>query len=581
MAPLRQDPASPLGEGGSPRGHRGCSSPGGRARIKDRGVRDATISSGSTSSATPWGVVGTSSRSDRGRRALDGSSPSSSPKASSSSGAARFTRHREISPEHQTSPLSNFMPTDDADAKDVAKSRKDTTPRATKASNQQAFFQAQEEARKVVASGLDVGGRMSVGSYVDGTTAFPPEDSEPPPLEKLPSKKAGMSIRFSMASMSSIDSDWKWFKKARESAMSMVAFPDHDEVKATVKKSIAKREPYNVMNFYCKRGLYQFIARHRMFENFTLFVISLNAFWMWIDTDFNTQKELFRFHPVFQVMEHFFCIYFSTEWYIRFRAFHRKCHGLRDYWFVFDSLLVLMMVLETWVFSFVVVARGSGGSPLGGNTAIVRLFRLMRLSRLVRMLRSMPELMILVKGMITAMKSVCYVMFLLIVVVYIFGIAMTQASVGEPFHDAYFSSVPYSMYSLLIYGTFVDNLAEFLNEMMFNEGYLCLTIALVFILLACITILNMLIGILCEVVSSTAECERLDIMTANLTDKLSSIIATIDVDYNGMISMKEFRSILECPSALEALQSVDVDPIMLVDFADTLFLNVRYPGLLL
>merc|ERR1719265_578007 len=94
----------------------------------------------------------------------------------------------------------------------------------------------------------------------------------------------------------------------------------------------------------------------------------------------------------FQFMEHAFCTYFTFEWVMRFLSFKVKRNGFKDGWFVFDSLLVFMMVMETWVLLVVMTASGSsGGSPLGGNTSILRLFRLLRLSRLVRMLRSLPE----------------------------------------------------------------------------------------------------------------------------------------------------------------------------------------------
>merc|ERR1712232_531854 len=111
--------------------------------------------------------------------------------------------------------------------------------------------------------------------------------------------------------------------------------------------------------------------------------------------------------------EHFFCVYFTFEWIVRFASFKYKRNCIRDAWFVFDSTLVFLMVMETWVLVIIMAAAGnSGGSPLG-NTAMLRLLRLLRLSRLMRMLRSLPELMILIKGMVTAMKSVCYCMCLL------------------------------------------------------------------------------------------------------------------------------------------------------------------------
>merc|ERR1712187_158656 len=101
---------------------------------------------------------------------------------------------------------------------------------------------------------------------------------------------------------------------------------------------------------------------------------------------------------------------------------------------------------------------------------------------------------------------------LLMIFTYVFAIALTQLSIGKDFRDDYFSSVPLSMYSLLIYGTFLDNLADFFNAIR-EESTICLMVATVFVALASLTVMNMLIGILCEVISATAEEERESMIT--------------------------------------------------------------------
>merc|ERR1719433_812297 len=100
--------------------------------------------------------------------------------------------------------------------------------------------------------------------------------------------------------------------------------------------------------FYKKTGFCQIVARSQLFESITLSVIAFNAIWMSIDIDLNDAVTLTGAHPVFQIVEHFFCMYFTFEWTIRFGAFHRKRNGMRDSWFVFDSFMVFMMVSETW-----------------------------------------------------------------------------------------------------------------------------------------------------------------------------------------------------------------------------------------
>eukprot|EP00747_Dinoflagellata_sp_TGD_P142910 gnl/TRDRNA2_/TRDRNA2_176311_c0_seq18.p1 gnl/TRDRNA2_/TRDRNA2_176311_c0~~gnl/TRDRNA2_/TRDRNA2_176311_c0_seq18.p1 ORF type:complete len:311 (+),score=86.71 gnl/TRDRNA2_/TRDRNA2_176311_c0_seq18:344-1276(+) len=216
---------------------------------------------------------------------------------------------------------------------------------------------------------------------------------------------------------------------------------------------------------------------------------------------------------------------------------------------------------------------GGGANPLGGNTAILRLFRLLRLSRLLRMLKSLPELMILIKGMATATKSVSYVICLLFIINYVFAIAFVQlAPDGGYIQEVFFEHVPLAMYSLLIYLTFLDNLADICNAIR-AESEIGMVLALLFIYFACMTVMNMLIGVLCEVITAVAETEKEERITSLVKEKMSNIVTGLDTDYNGKISYKEFTRILHIPEALVALQEVGVDPCGLVDFADLFFLE--------
>merc|ERR1712012_1414941 len=103
-------------------------------------------------------------------------------------------------------------------------------------------------------------------------------------------------------------------------------------------------------------------------------------------------------------------MYFAFEWLVRFLAFARKADSVRDLWFVFDSFLVALMVFETWFLSaFVYLFSSSSGVSGLGDASILRIARLMRLSRmarLARLLRTMPELVILVKGMLASTRTV-------------------------------------------------------------------------------------------------------------------------------------------------------------------------------
>lgn len=349
-------------------------------------------------------------------------------------------------------------------------------------------------------------------------------------------------------------------------------FVDAAAMKEKVRQTLCK-PTHKVSDYYKTKGVWQAIARNMWFENVTLGVISFNALWISVDTDHNDAELLLNAHPIFMAAENFFCAYFFIEWFVRFMAFKRKRDGLRDKWFTFDSGMVLMMVLETWVMTIVTAASGSGGSGGMGNASILRVARLLRLSRMARMarlLRAMPELMILIKGMVAACRSVFFTLFLLMIIMYVFAIGFTQLTTDLPIGETHFKSVPESMYTLLLYGTLLDDVGM-LSRKMGHDGLYLNVIFFLYVLLAALTVMNMLIGVLCEVVSAVAATEREEMLVGYVHRKVHKIVEELDKDGGGSISKDEFVQILENIEAVKALQDVGVDVVGLVDFADVIF----------
>mmetsp|Transcript_35355 Transcript_35355/g.77097 ORF Transcript_35355/g.77097 Transcript_35355/m.77097 type:complete len:726 (-) Transcript_35355:80-2257(-) len=365
-------------------------------------------------------------------------------------------------------------------------------------------------------------------------------------------------------------------KRTGASAASMVQaqkeqalFADQEAMKAKVRLALMK-PAYDVRDFYWTTGLWQKIARHTIFENTTLGIIAFNALWIAIDTDNNDSSSLLEAAPIFQVAEQLFCFYFSFEWFVRFKAFRVKRNGLKDGWFCFDSALVFMMVAETWVMTVVMIIMGGGSSSPLGNASILRLARLLRLSRMAKMLRSMPELMILIKGMVAAMRSVFFVMVLLAILMYVFAIAFTQMMADTVAGKKYFDGILPSMATLLCTGTFLDNLTVVVYDIG-RDGILFACIFFVFVLLSALTVMNMLIGVLCEVVSAVAATEKEEMLLSFVKGKMQDVVKRIDQDGDMQISKVEFSKIMEDPEAVTALLEVGVDPEGLVDFTEFIF----------
>eukprot|EP00928_Gymnodinium_smaydae_P001593 TRINITY_DN10579_c0_g4_i1.p1 TRINITY_DN10579_c0_g4~~TRINITY_DN10579_c0_g4_i1.p1 ORF type:complete len:733 (+),score=139.03 TRINITY_DN10579_c0_g4_i1:277-2199(+) len=342
-------------------------------------------------------------------------------------------------------------------------------------------------------------------------------------------------------------------------------------MKEKVRQNLSKPK-YSVMDFYHETGVAQQIARSSVFDKFTLGVIAFNAVWIAYDTDENDSDVLINAAPIFIVAENFFCLYFTIEWFTRFLAFRRKRDGLKDGWFVFDSFMVTLMVLETWVFTLLLLFVMDGGGAVGGNTGIIKTAKLLRLSRMARMgklLRLMPELMIMIKGMKAATRSVSFTLLLLCMIMYIFAIGFVQLAADSPVGPVYFPKVPTSMYTLLIYGIFMDNIGLIAGKLQ-HEPVLFIVFFL-FVLIGAMTVMNMLVGVLCEVVSAVAATEQEEMLVSYVHEKLSRVMALLDSDGGGTISKVEFIKILDNVEAVKCLMDVGVDVFALIDLADYIF----------
>jgi len=344
-----------------------------------------------------------------------------------------------------------------------------------------------------------------------------------------------------------------------------------------------KQKVYNVESLYKETGWAQCLAKSTTFQNITLFVIACNTVWMAIECDYNKAPVLCEAPLVFQVVDNFFTLYFMFEIFSRFCAFKDKRDAFRDGWFKFDSFLVLLMIWETYIIVAIFLMAGSGINSGGlKNLSIFRLFRLLRLTRVARMarlLRAVPELLVLAKAMVMALRSLGATLTLLLLVIYVFSIMFTLLLSEEQVGIGYFQTIPQTFNTLLMMGVFTEQ-REFITHML-SGGFIYYILMMTYILVGSYTVLNMLIGVICEVISDVANREREDIMIADLRVKIgtiSSLFAQDGVDSEEnededepMVCRSAFVDLLNHEEATQALNSVGVDVIALVELADFIF----------
>jgi len=201
----------------------------------------------------------------------------------------------------------------------------------------------------------------------------------------------------------------------------------------------------------------------------------------------------------------------------------------------------------------------SSGSASGNGMRTVsifrffRLFRLFRIARVERLLSAVPELAIMVKGMRAAMRSMAVIMSMLSIIIYVVAVIFVELLSGTKTGAGRFDNVPQAMNFM-----FVQVLCGFdatLVGELLVAGWIPYILWLFYILFGALLIMNMLIGLVCDVVSATAEAESEVSMLANMEYE----IGLLDVDGSGTISKEEYTQTLGSPSMISRLDELGVD----------------------
>eukprot|EP00930_Biecheleria_cincta_P083407 TRINITY_DN7298_c1_g1_i1.p1 TRINITY_DN7298_c1_g1~~TRINITY_DN7298_c1_g1_i1.p1 ORF type:complete len:747 (-),score=143.25 TRINITY_DN7298_c1_g1_i1:38-2278(-) len=312
-------------------------------------------------------------------------------------------------------------------------------------------------------------------------------------------------------------------------------------------------------------------ARSPSFENITMAAIALNTAWIGIDTTFNDSEVLFNAAPGIILGENLFCVWFVSEILIRYFAFRSTWYAITDFWFLFDLALVFFMVFETWIM-FAVAAAGLGSGAFSFDPTLLRMLRLVRITRIARitrLLRELPEIMILLKCIGVATRSVFFCTVLLLAVVYIFAIAMTQLAEGD-FKKDYWPSLVASMETLLFTGVFADGIYE-LASRCFKEHVLFGFTLCAFMVCAPMTIMNMLVGVLVEVVGIVAAAEQEAGVSAVVVEQLNTAMSKLDENNDGNISKDEFNQLLNMPDVIQLFNDVNIDVVAIIRDPDIVF----------
>merc|ERR1719453_2741336 len=83
--------------------------------------------------------------------------------------------------------------------------------------------------------------------------------------------------------------------------------------------------------------------------------------------------------------------------------------------------------------------------------------------------------------------------------------------------------------------------------------------------------MNMLIGVLCEVMLGVSSVEQEDQVKHQMSKTLLVMLENLDDDHSGHLSQQEMKEVMEEPDAVAVLKDINVDTQHLLDVFDMLY----------
>ena len=245
---------------------------------------------------------------------------------------------------------------------------------------------------------------------------------------------------------------------------------------------------------------FQAIRGNKLFETFIIVVIMASALLIGLKT-YDIPPSVFA---IIYWLDILITIIFIVEIGIRFAAEERKLDFFKSGWNIFDVVIVSVSLI-----------------PID-NSDMALVARLVRVFRVLRMVSIVPELRTLLNSLIIALPRLGYVMALMFIIFYIY--AAVGSFFFEDINEKLWGDIAIAMLTLFRVMTFED-WTDVMYEAM--EVYSWSWVYFVsFIFLTAFAFLNMVIGIIVNVLEEQHQKERdADPNEVSLSDLHKEVVA--------------------------------------------------------
>ena len=211
-----------------------------------------------------------------------------------------------------------------------------------------------------------------------------------------------------------------------------------------------------------------------LFQYLVISIIIFNAFTIGINT-----YELGEFtRGVISILDYSITVFFVIELLIRFIGEPKKINFFKSGWNVFDTFIVLISLI-----------------PISNSSSFL-LLRLLRVFRVLRIISIIPELKLIIEALLGSIKRVFYVSLLLFIILYIYatiGSILFSSDIPQRWNDVGVSMI--TLFQVLTLSSWEQVMLP-LQEVYWWAWIYFFS----FIIICGITMLNLLIAVLVDVV---------------------------------------------------------------------------------
>tara|TARA_B100000900_G_scaffold413651_1_gene438159 strand:- start:814 stop:1503 length:690 start_codon:yes stop_codon:yes gene_type:complete len=216
------------------------------------------------------------------------------------------------------------------------------------------------------------------------------------------------------------------------------------------------------------------LKESRIFQFIVVLIIIINAITIGVNT-YNLSQFI---RQVINYIDYSITIFFVIEILIRFIAEPKKLNFFKNGWNVFDTLIVLLSLV-----------------PIPNNSSFL-LLRLLRVFRVLRLISVVPELKKIIEALLSSVTRVFYVGLLLFIILYIYatiGSILFSTDIPERWGDVGVSMI--TLFQVLTMSSWEQVMLPLQDLYWWAWIYF-----FSFIIICGITMLNLLIAILVDVV---------------------------------------------------------------------------------